>query len=161
MENNEPRATEEPVIKLVPASLVKRFINYILDFLIFLSSVLFLLNLEAPSHRWAYNLLEKLAKKPETIDFMDNAIIWFVFALYLSVMETLLKGKTIAKYITGTRAVTADGLTVKAQTAFTRGILRMIPFEQFSAISVPSRPWHDRWSNTFVVDEAKSILPKE
>lgn len=149
------------MIKLVPANLLKRFANYLLDFFIFLMPIFFLLNLEAPSHRWAYNLLEKLTKKPETIDFMDNAIIWFVFALYLSVIETLLKGKTIAKYITGTRAVTADGLPVNAQTAFTRGLLRMIPFEQFSAISVPSRPWHDRWSNTFVVDEAKSILPKE
>jgi uncharacterized RDD family membrane protein YckC len=160
LENNEPNKTEEPEVKLVPASLLQRFVNYILDFTIFLLPAFLLLRLAAPSSNWAYTLIEKFTKKPETISLMDNATIWFVFGLYISAMETVLKGKTIAKYITGTRAVTADGLPVNSQTAFIRGLIRIIPFEQFSAISIPSRPWHDRWSNSFVVDEFKSILPK-
>jgi uncharacterized RDD family membrane protein YckC len=156
LENNEPHILEEPVINLVPANHLKRLANYLIDVIIFSILLSFLVAFADP----VYPLMHKImAKQP--ISLMDQLMISFVYGLYMSCMEAILKGKTIGKYITGTRAVTENGLPINAQTAFMRGLIRIIPFEQFSAISFPPRLWHDRWSNSFVVDEAKSTLSKD
>ena len=155
MENNEQHLPEEPVIQLVPANPVKRFANYLVDVIIFSVLLTFLLVIAAP----VYPLMNKIMQK-QPIDLGDQFLISFLYGLYMSVMEAVLKGKTLGKYITNTRAVNQDGWPVSSKTAFVRGLLRIIPFEQLSAISIPSRPWHDRWSGSFVVDERKSVLPK-
>lgn len=155
MENNQPPQFEEPDIILVPANHLKRLANYIIDVTIFSIIFSFFIAFVNPGNAFMHKVL---MQQPFT--FMDEFPIIFSYGLYMSVMEALLKGKTIGKYITGTRAVTEDGHAIKSQTAFSRGIIRIIPFEQLSAISMPCRLWHDRWSNSFVVDEAKSVLPK-
>ncbi|MEP6747643.1 MAG: RDD family protein [Bacteroidota bacterium] len=156
MENNEPHILEEQVINLVPANHLKRFANYLIDVIIFSILLTFLVAFADP----VYPLMHKImAKQP--ISLVDQLMISFVYGLYMSCMEAVLKGKSIGKYITGTRAVAENGRPVDARTAFMRGLIRIIPFEQFSAISMPARLWHDRWSSSFVVDEAKSILPKD
>lgn len=99
-----------------------------------------------------------MAKQP--MNQMEQVMIIFLYGLYMSVVEALLKGKTVGKYITGTRAVTVTGFSINAKTAFTRGLIRIIPFEQFSILFNPSAPWHDKWSNSIVIDENKSVLPK-
>lgn len=159
LENNHLEIPEEPALQLVPANLLKRFLNYIIDFMVFAFPASFLLMLAAPGHAWASNLVYNLNNKPEAVTLLDQSMIWFVYGLYISITESLLKGKTIGKYITGTRAVNKQGLAITAETAFVRGLIRMIPFEQFSALSIPPRPWHDRWSGSVVIDEKKSILP--
>ena len=155
MENTDQQIPEEPVIQLVPANLGKRLINYLIDVIIFSFLVSFLLVLVAP----AYPLASKLMNK-QPIGLMDQLMVIFLYGLYMSVMEAVLKGKTIGKYITRTRAVSKNGLSINAQTAFVRGLIRLIPFEQLSAISFPPYPWHDRWSKSIVVDETKSLIPK-
>ena len=165
MENTSLQTPEEPVVKLVPANFGKRLTNYLVDFIIFCILVSFLLVVLAP----VYPLANKLMNK-QPIGFMDQLMVSFLYGLYMSAMEALLKGKTIGKFITGTRAVTAEGLAIRSQTAFVRGLIRMIPFpfEHISAISFefdpyalrPPYPWHDRWSGSIVIDEAKSLLPK-
>jgi uncharacterized RDD family membrane protein YckC len=158
LENQQEDLLEEPVIQLVPASLGKRLANYLIDVIFFSILLSFLMAFAAP----VYPLMQKIIGG-QPIDLKDQLMISFLYGLYMSAMEAILKGKTIAKYITGTRAVTADGLPVNSQTAFARGLIRIIPFEQLSALLmlfIPSRPWHDRWSNSFVVDEAKSVLSK-
>ena len=155
MENTDQQIREEPVIQLVPANLGKRLTNYLIDVIVFSFLVSFLLVLVAP----AYPLASKLTNK-QPIGLMDQLMVSFLYGLYMSVMEAVLKGKTIGKYITGTRAVSKNGLSINAQTAFVRGLIRLIPFEQLSAISFPPYPWHDRWSKSIVVDETKSLIPK-
>ena len=81
------------------------------------------------------------------------------FVLVQSTLETLCHGKTLGKWMTGTRAVKQDGTPVDGQTAFLRGFYRLIPFEAFSALGAPSFPWHDRWTKTYVIDERESSLP--
>ncbi len=160
MENTDLLTPEEPIIKLVPASYGKRLANYLIDFVAFSFLMSFLLVVVAP----VYPLADKIkAKQP--IGLEDQLMISFFYGLYMSVMEAILKGKSIGKYITGTRAVTENGLPVSTQTAFVRGLIRLIPFpfEQLSAISFTLStpyPWHDRWSRSLVVDEASSVLPK-
>jgi uncharacterized RDD family membrane protein YckC len=154
LENNEQQ-TDLPEIIFFPASHIKRFTNYIIDVVVFSILVSIVVAFINP----VYPLMQKImAQQP--IGLMDQLMINFLYGLYMSIMEAALKGKSIGKYITGTRAVNENGLPVNAQTAFARGLIRIIPFEQFSAISIPCLLWHDRWSNSVVIDEAKSVLPK-
>lgn len=158
MENTDLQTPGEPLLKLVPASIGKRLANYLIDATIFYFFLLFLLIMAAP----VYPLVDAIrAKQP--IGLSDQLLVSFVYGLYMSVMEAILKGKSIGKYITGTRAVTQQGLPISSQTAFFRGLVRIIPLEQLSAISLSLTkpyPWHDRWSGSVVVDEASSALPK-
>jgi uncharacterized RDD family membrane protein YckC len=84
-------------------------------------------------------------------------ITFFVFII--AILESVTGGKTLGKLITGTRAVNQDGTRVSPRTAILRCLSRMVPFEPFSALGSPSFPWHDRWTNTFVIDERESTLP--
>ncbi len=157
MENNDA-PQQEDAIQLVPASLAKRLANYLIDLFIFSFLLSFLLVVVSP----VYPLMQKImAKQP--LNEMEQLSLIFVYGLYMSVMEALLKGKTLGKLITSTRAVAMNGRPISSQTAFLRGLIRMIPFEQLSALFAlffPSLPWHDRWSGSIVVDENKSVLPK-
>ncbi|MEO6313778.1 MAG: RDD family protein [Chitinophagaceae bacterium] len=165
MENSEARLAQESLVQLVPASYGKRTVNYVVDFVLFGVAVSFLLIAIGP----VYPLAAKIINK-QPIGLGDQLVISFLYGLYMSVMEAALKGKTIGKFITGTRAVTTAGYPVSSQMAFMRGLIRMIPFpfEQVSALSFsieplalkPPAPWHDRWSKSMVIDELKSVLPK-
>jgi len=157
LENTGTHKIEDPALHIVPANLVKRLANYFIDVIFFSFLLYIVLNIIAPFSPLANKFL---TLKPETVKLIDQLLLSFIYGLYMSVIESLLKGKTIGKYITGTRAVTENGLPISTQTAFVRGLIRIIPFEQLSAISFPPYPWHDRWSKSIVADEAKSVLPK-
>ncbi len=165
MENTEHHILEEPQVRLVPANLLKRFVNYFVDIISFSFVLTILLSILAPSFPWIQTLVYNLTKKPEAISLVNQLSFSFVYGLYTAVMEAVLKGKTIGKYITGTRAVTEKGFFIDSQTAFTRGLIRIIPLEFLSILltvflSTPLRAWHDLWSKSIVADESKSILPK-
>ncbi|HTL07814.1 MAG TPA: RDD family protein [Chitinophagaceae bacterium] len=166
MEYNGNPLDEKPTAQLVQAGYGKRFINYCVDFLLFCMLASFMLLLLRP----VYPLADKIMSR-QPISFPEQMMMTFFYGLYISLMETVLKGKSVGKFITGTRAVGINGLPVNGQLAFLRGLIRMIPFpfEQVSALSfsvqpttlLPPYPWHDRWSRTLVIDESKSVLPKE
>ncbi|GGB19586.1 RDD family protein [Puia dinghuensis] len=82
-----------------------------------------------------------------------------VFVAYFTVFEAATGGKTPGKFITRTRAVTADGFRITVRTALLRSLCRVIPLEAFSALGNPSYPWHDRLTKTLVVDEKLTQLP--
>jgi len=83
-----------------------------------------------------------------------------LYGLFTGLTEAVFKGKTLGKLITGTRVVNPNGTTISVRTALIRGLIRIIPFEPFSAFggSWP-RPWHDKWPDTYVVVEKTSVLP--
>ncbi len=85
------------------------------------------------------------------------AIFFFVFIL--AIEESVTRGKTLGKLITGTCAINQDGSRITPRTAILRCLSRLVPFEAFSALGSPSFPWHDRWTKTFVIDEGRSSLP--
>ena len=76
-------------------------------------------------------------------------------------VEALFKGKSLGKLITGTRAVNEDGSNLSAKTALLRGLSRAVPFNAFSALGTPSYPWHDKWTNSYVIDEKESNRPTD
>lgn len=75
------------------------------------------------------------------------------FVIYYSVIEGGLKGKTIGKYFTKTRVVNLDGSQPTFVTFIGRSFARIVPFEAFSFLGDKKTGWHDRWSETIVIDE--------
>jgi uncharacterized RDD family membrane protein YckC len=156
LENTDRHILDEPQHIPVRANWLKRLANYAIDIVVFsilLSIVLpILAPVFPPAARW-------LQIKPgagifsNQIGFSDQLLISFVYGFYMSVLEAVLKGKSIGKLITGTRAVDIKGHHIGSQAAFVRGLVRIIPFEQLSALSSVPFPWHDRWSGTMVVNE--------
>lgn len=74
-----------------------------------------------------------------------------VYVLYYALTEYLFKGKTIAKFITGTKAVTVEGEDLNFNKALIRALCRFIPFEPFSFFGETG--WHDSISKTRVVNQ--------
>ncbi|TAE83574.1 MAG: RDD family protein [Bacteroidetes bacterium] len=62
--------------------------------------------------------------------------------------------KTPGKFLTKTLVIDEYGNKPGLRTIVLRSLIRLVPFEPFSCLSdTYSRGWHDRWSNTWVVDE--------
>lgn len=138
---------------LVRASTGKRFANYIIDIIFFYILVLVLgaiLAILSPAS------LDDIGDGSGSSDLLINLFSLILLVLMYGGLEALLKGKTIGKFITGTRAVKLDGSPITATQAFGRALSRLVPFEPFSAFGTPCDPWHDEWSHTMVIDEKRS-----
>lgn len=72
--------------------------------------------------------------------------------LYYFVLESM-NGKTIGKYLTKTRVVYKDGSTPTNGTIAKRALCRFIPFDALSFLSSNPIGWHDKFSDTIVIDE--------
>lgn len=86
-----------------------------------------------------------------TIDkFTEYLLGVVVLILYYSFFEILF-AKSVAKYITKTVVVMADGSKPSAGTIVKRTFCRIIPFNHFSFLGNSGRGWHDSISETYVV----------
>lgn len=137
---------------LVLASTGKRLLNYIIDVIGFYAFAFVVSFLLALLFREAY--AEWLMEQGELVTTFLFLLIYF---FYLSLQEGLLKGRTLGKLCTGSRAVREDGGTISFGTALLRTVIRFVPFEAFSTLG--GRPWHDTWSKTYVIDVRKSYFP--
>lgn len=89
-------------------------------------------------------------------DGENNAILFVLayiiviinYLVYYTLCEKLLRGYTLGKLITKTRAIRTDGDELTFIDALLRSLCRLVPCEVFSGFGVP---WHDRWTNTMVV----------
>jgi uncharacterized RDD family membrane protein YckC len=146
----------EAELNLVQASRGKRFANYLIDLIGFYIIVFF----------WGIVMALVNPQSLEALDYsdsnvganlLDRLVTLILFGVYIGFIEAIFKGKTLGKLVTGTKAVyETDGRDISVGTAFLRGFSRMVPFEAFSALGDPSYPWHDRWTNTIVIDEKQS-----
>ncbi|MCT4623825.1 MAG: RDD family protein [Schleiferiaceae bacterium] len=133
-------------LNLVHASKGKRFANYLIDGVsayLLLELVIFVLESLNLYFFGRYYLL----------DYLFNS---FIIALYYIICESSMKGKTIGKFITKTRAVSSNGLYMDMSDIVKRSFSRVVPFEQFSFLGSEPTGWHDRWSNSMVIDENSS-----
>ena len=91
------------------------------------------------------------------IDIEANvALNWLVtlsssFLYYFSLES--MNGKTVGKYLTKTRVVYIDGSTPTNGTIAKRALCRFIPFDALSFLSSNPIGWHDKYSDTLVIDE--------
>jgi uncharacterized RDD family membrane protein YckC len=134
------------------ASTGKRLANYLIDVVVFYFLLIplgFAVALLSPT------TIENLTDDNAGFGFLDRIFSLLLYAFYMSAIEAIFKGKSIGKLITKTRAINLDGTKISASTAFARGFSRAVPFCVFSAFGNPCNPWHDRWTNTMVVDEDK------
>jgi uncharacterized RDD family membrane protein YckC len=141
---------------LYQASRGKRFVNYLID-----GIIVYIL------YRWLLLKVES-AILTEIYRYTESRVLLYICAYVMAIListvwmasfEALCKGKSPGKWISGTRAVNQDGTPISSKTAFLRGLSRLVPFESFSALGYPSFPWHDQWTNTYVIDEKLSSLP--
>lgn len=135
---------EELDLSYCRATTIKRFWNYFID-----STVIYFLM------RVTLGLLNDVLQNVniDTRSFKTRLFALLIYALIMVLVEGLSKGKSLGKIITGTRAVKLNGSDLDFRTSFIRNIIRAIPLIWISAFGRPCAPWHDRWSDTYVIDE--------
>lgn len=130
-----------------------RFSNYIIDmvfFYILMFSMGVVIGIANP------NLLDAID------DGIISRLIGLVFyGVIMSFTEAMTNGKSIGKFITKTKVVNLDGSDISLGKAFSRNMIRAIPFNAFSGLGNPCMPWHDKWSDTMVIEEKKVALQKQ
>ncbi len=139
---------ELPERKLYDADKGKRLLNLIIDQLLYFISFYTMAFILGLMLGFAGLYSEELLAELE-VWFTVFALIWIVLYYWLS--EWIFKGRTPAKFLTGTRAVTKDGLYLSPGQALGRSLGRLIPFDAFSYL-FGDRGLHDMVSNTRVVD---------
>ena len=157
-EKSEPEREEAllfplPVHAVDEASSDQRFINFLIDNILmqygmaaFSASVLAAaIGYFSPG---AANQLFGADNKANYL-FTFYLIYSFNHLLYYPVCEKFCNGRTVGKWITGTRAVRKDGTALTLRNAMLRCLFRVIPLEPFSALS--GVPWHDAWTKTIVI----------
>lgn len=130
------------------ASKTKRFVNLLIDSIVFYAMAFLL------------GVFMAIASVDYLIDsnpLLFNVIIYALFVGVYFLLETSLNGKTVGKYITGTRVIMEDGQDLKPKNILGRSFARLVPFEAFSFLGSQPTGWHDRWSGTRVIDEKKSM----
>lgn len=88
--------------------------------------------------------------------FVDNLILALLSVMLYMISESLLKGKTVGKYLTKSRVLTDEGMVPDALTIIKRSLCRLIPFDALSFLGSDAYGWHDSISKTIVIDEVKS-----
>ncbi|RLJ33960.1 putative RDD family membrane protein YckC [Chryseobacterium sp. 7] len=88
--------------------------------------------------------------------YSNGNLLWqilignFNYCLYYFLMENYLDGRTVAKYITGTKVISTDGTKPTTQQIVYRTLSRIVPFDGLSFLGVNG--WHDTWSDTRVIN---------
>jgi len=143
----------------VLASTGKRFVNYLIDLVIFYILIVvvvagIILNVHAVENTDSYSSSASASGGY----FLFQLIFLAFYTLFYCLCEIIFKGRTIGKFITGTKAVNRDGSEISPKTFLLRSLSRAVPFEQFSALGNPCFPWHDKWTNTLVIDVKKTAI---
>lgn len=123
-----------------------RFVNFFVDRLVMfgLSFVLgIFLALIGKEH-----LLYALDEGGILMDWIFGVIVG---TFYYSLFEYLAGGRSIAKFLTGTKVVSEDGNPITYPQILGRTLSRFVPFEPFSFLGDQPIGWHDSWSGTRVV----------
>ena len=139
--------------QLLRASTGQRFVNYLVDVIVFYLLFIVLgviIALVSPS------AIESLSEESGGFGLLERLLSLIFYALYMGLVEGIFKGKSLGKLISGTRAVNLDGSRITFSKAFARGFSRAVPFCVFSAFGTPCDPWQDKWTDTMVIDEKKS-----
>ncbi|WP_426481730.1 RDD family protein [Chryseobacterium sp. R2ACT005] len=136
------------VVEYNKASSWIRLANNFLD-LIILYAINYLLSIVS-------NFLYEVTSIEFFYFYSNGNILWqlfignFNYCLYYFLMENYLDGRTIAKYITGTKVISTDGTKPTTQQIIYRSLSRIVPFDGLSFLGVNG--WHDSWSYTRVIN---------
>jgi len=136
------------VVEYNKASLGIRLANNFLDFIL-----LYVIN-------YLLSIVSNFLYEVTSIEFFylysNGNILWqilignFNYFLYYFLMENYLDGRTVAKYITGTKVISTDGTKPTTQQIIYRSLSRIVPFDALSFLG--ENGWHDKWSDTRVIN---------
>ena len=119
----------------------QRFVNFLMDLLVyFVFSIIVLF------------VLAIFFSENGSFAIIGWRMVLFTMSCYFTVtflMEGLLKGKSVGKFVTGTRAVREDLSPITWKDALLRSLCRLIPIEPLSGLG--GSPWHDNFTKTFVI----------
>lgn len=147
------------------ASKEKRFINYIIDIVVFYVAFFafsFIFGFVYVLVTGDVETVTEIAYDLENLNpWLDRLITAIIYSIFYMICESLLRGRTVGKFITKTKVIMEDGERPKVSDIILRSLCRIIPFEGFSFLGEKGRGWHDSMSDTYVVDIAKFKAKKE
>ena len=141
---------ENPFFEYNKASQAQRFVNFLIDNIVIRIALVYVTGiavgymLAAFSPEFAYSLSYNKTR----LYLITVLIILIDYLLYYTLFEGLCKGRTIGKFITGTKAITENGSELTFKDAFLRSSCRLIPCEVLSGFGTA---WHDSITNTMVI----------
>lgn len=125
-------------VKINLASAGQRFGNYIIDAIIFYILIIAIVFILA--------FMGLLSDSPIVL----YPLVFAVMLGYYIVMEASF-GKTVGKFVTGTKVVTENGEKPSFGAIVGRSFCRLIPFEAFSLLGSDTVGWHDSIPKTRVI----------
>jgi uncharacterized RDD family membrane protein YckC len=147
------------ITNAILASSGQRLSNYLLDMIIY--NVINVLPLAIGWLLYSFLGNEELYFWLEGLNpVVDFLISYIIIVIYYTILESLT-GRSVAKYITNTKVLMADGSTPTSSDIFKRSLCRLIPFDQLSFLGTIPKGWHDTISKTVVVDLKKYGLELE
>jgi uncharacterized RDD family membrane protein YckC len=130
----------------------QRFLNFLIDNIVMRFTITYITGYGIGfilAYLFREFMKDFIYDKTSTTTFLIAYLVGiFNYLIYYTLLEKLFKGKTIGKFITGTRALRTDGEELTFKDAFLRSLCRLVPFEVFTGFGVM---WHDSWTNTMVV----------
>lgn len=137
------------------AEKILRFFNFIIDFtltyimvILFYSFCVFIYSIVQGG-----DYIANVESFGEINPLLDRLITAVMFALIMFFVEKITKGRSLGKFITGTKVIMVDGRIPTNDDLLKRNFSRVIPFDVFSFIGRIG--WHDKWSDTRVVNWKK------
>ncbi len=130
-----------------------RFVHHLVDHTI-LSFVYFVLFILMDLTAFGGN---EYSNESNSISTILIWILLMIYPLYYTLMEYFL-GQTVGKMATGHVVINNFANRPALGDCILRTLIRFVPFHQYSCLGSPSRGWHDRWTNTFLVK--KEEIPK-
>lgn len=160
MDHNDPyRASGAPLapavqkLDLESAGKGRRFLNYLIDSVVYLA-ILFVLGMLSYVV-WG----ESTVYWREANAGLEALINLAIITAYYALMEGLF-GCTVGKLLTNTRVVDEYGRPPGLARALGRSVARLIPFEAFSVLfTEEGRGWHDSLARTYVVRRPRPGQP--
>ncbi|AQX06940.1 RDD family protein [Elizabethkingia meningoseptica] len=128
-----------------------RFFNHLIDLSAFYILILFIGLIIGIWHsltnsELAYSLIQAMNNVNGLVDRVFTMIL---YAVFLFLQEWIFKGRSIGKFITGTKAVNETNKPLNTIDLLKRNLTRAVPFEAFSFLG--NLGLHDKWSDTRVV----------
>lgn len=131
------KITEQEVLEAKKVKSVTRFLNFIIDTIVWFIIVAILTNFVDPK---------------DPIQMVFGYFIFFAgYIGYYAFMETKYQ-KTIGKFITKTKVVNKNGTKPQGGDILRRTFCRLIPFDRISFLFTPNG-FHDRLSDTILIKE--------
>ncbi len=128
-----------------------RFLNFLIDYIsiiilamLFFGLIAVIIVLVNPESNIIYQL--------ENMNpLLDRIITSLLYVLLIFLSEFLTKGRSLGKFITGTKVVMIDGSAPSTKDYFMRSLCRIIPFDVLTFLG--ENGWHDKISKTTVVNK--------